>query len=89
MRSEIVVEIFRHSPGVCSGQSAVCGGSNDLEGGAKSVESPRGKLRGASGELQQTCKLFLCEAGHHGPEPLHYLWQKKKVYLKTESTSCC
>ena len=63
---------------MCSGQGAVCGGSNDLERGAEGVETPGGELRGAGGELQQTGQLLLGEAGHHGPEPLHHLWQEKK-----------
>lgn len=68
---------FSYSPGVCSGQGAMCWGSDNLERGTQSVESPRRKLRGASGELQQTSQLLLGEAGHHGPEPLHHLWQQK------------
>lgn len=65
-------------PCVCGGQGAVRGGGDDLEGGAEGVKSPRGELRGASGELQQTGQLFLSEAGHHGPEPLHHLWKHEK-----------
>lgn len=74
--------VFSCSPCVCRGQCAVCGGSDDLEGGAKGVEPPRGELRGASGELKQTSQLFLSEAGHHGPEPLHHLWQQKTNTLR-------
>ncbi len=44
-----------HSPGVCMGQRAVCGSCYNLEGGAKRIEATGGELRGASGELQQTC----------------------------------
>lgn len=74
--------MFSYLPRVCSGQGAVCGGGDDLEGGAKGVESPWGKLRRAGGELQQTSQLLLSEAGHHGPEPLHHLWQQQINMLR-------
>lgn len=73
-------------PSMCGGQSAVCGGGDDLKGRAKSVEPSGGKLRGASGELQQTCQLFLGETGHHCPEPLHHLWIERR--RKKDKNQC-
>lgn len=60
-------------PSVCSWQRAVCWCCYDLEGWAECVEATRRELRGAGSELEETCKLFLSEGGHHGPEPLHHL----------------
>lgn len=65
------------SPGVCGRQRAVCGSCYDLEGGAESVEATRWELRGAGGELQQTCQFFLCEGWHNCPEPLHDLKNRR------------
>lgn len=55
---------------------------DDLEGGAEGVESSGGQLGGAGGELQQTGQLFLSEAGHHGPEPLHHLRDRNTATLR-------
>lgn len=71
---------------MCSGQGAVCRGGDDLEGGAEGVKSPGGELRGAGGELQQAGQLFLSEAGHHGPEPLHHLRKHEKFRIQTPSS---
>lgn len=71
-----------YSPRVRSGQGAVRRGGDDLEGGAEGVESSGGQLGGAGGELQQTGQLFLSEAGHHGPEPLHHLPDRETVTLR-------
>lgn len=60
----------------------MCGRCDDLEGGAQCVEPPRGQLRGAGGELQQTSQLLLGEAGDHGPEPLHHLERRRTNVLK-------
>lgn len=60
-------------------------GGDDLEGGAEGVESSGGQLGGAGGELQQTGQLFLSEAGHHGPEPLHHLRDRRNSDAQTRS----
>lgn len=73
-----------YSPGVCSWQRTVCWRCYDLEGGAECVEATGRELRGAGGELEETCKLFLSEGGHHGPEPFHHL--QTRVQTHTDST---
>lgn len=74
-----------YSPRVRSGQGAVRRGGDDLEGGAEGVESSGRQLGGAGGELQQTGQLFLSEAGHHGPEPLHHLPDRETVTLRRKA----
>lgn len=68
------------SPGVCSWQRAVCWCCYDLEGGAERVKATGRELRGAGGELKETCKLFLSEGRHNGPEPLHHLQTRTRAH---------
>lgn len=82
LTSGVEADAFLYSPRVRSGQGAVRRGGDDLEGGAEGVEPSRGQLGGAGGELQQTGQLFLSEAGHHGPEPLHHLPDRETVTLR-------